>query len=38
MLLVVADQEMYKNKAEREQQRKFPSEVIRFEKGADKSS
>ncbi|MCZ6768571.1 MAG: sensor domain-containing diguanylate cyclase, partial [Acidobacteria bacterium] len=38
MLLVVADQAMYKNKSERDQRRKFPSEVIRFEKGADKSS
>ncbi len=38
MLLVVADQAMYKNKSERTQRKQYPSEVISFEKGADKSS
>ncbi len=39
ILLVVADQAMYKNKAQRQKQKKYPSEVIRFKKGAaDKSS
>ena len=38
ILLVVADQAMYKNKAER-QKKKYPSEVIRFRRDtADKSS
>jgi diguanylate cyclase (GGDEF)-like protein len=38
MLLVVADQAMYRNKSERTQRKQYPSEVISFEKGADKSS
>ena len=39
ILLVVADQGMYRNKAERQKQKKYPVEVIHFKKGAaDKSS
>ena len=39
ILLVVADQAMYRDKAKRQKQKKYPSEVIRFKRGtADTSS
>ncbi|MDA2932989.1 diguanylate cyclase [Acidobacteria bacterium AH-259-D05] len=38
LLLAVADQAMYKDKFERRKRKEYPAEVIRFDRGADKSS
>ena len=38
LLLVVADQAMYQNKFRRRKAKKYPAGVIRFDKGAEKSS
>ena len=38
LLLVVADQAMYKNKFHRRKNKKYPAGVVRFDRSSEKSS